>query len=77
MSQRQEFQMLLEIGANKHSGHKVATNLPFVKKKNIYVKPNKGGMPVVKIPETIKSGCVHPTYIFYHRVRENFDHVSL
>ena len=28
----------------------------------MYVKPNKGGMPVVKIPETIKSGCVHPTY---------------
>ena len=56
--------MLLEIGASKRAVHRVATNLPFVKKKKkkMYVKPNKGGMPVVKIPETIKSGCVHPTY---------------
>lgn len=62
MSQRHEFQMLLEIGASKHARHRVATNLPFVKKKKKKVKSNKGGMPVVKIPETIKSGCVHPTY---------------
>lgn len=27
------FQMLLGIGANKCAGHRVATNLPFVKKK--------------------------------------------
>lgn len=57
------FQMLLGIGANKFAGHRVATNLPFVKKINI-VKPNEGGMPVVKISETIRSGCVHLTYIF-------------
>ena len=53
------FQMLLGIGANKRAGHRVARNLPFVKKKSI----NEGGMPVVKIPETIRSGCVHLTFL--------------